>query len=455
MKEKLINNLGLKILSIFVAFFVWLVVMNVSNPMVDDSKEVPLEIKNEQVLTSAGRTYEISGKNTVTVRYETHTRDSYRVQASDFRAYIDLADLYDVTGSVPVNIEIVNNKSLIYSAEARPGVVRVVTEELQSKPFDIQVREIGTEMDGYAISEVKLSPSKVTLEGPVSQVGLISRVGVEIDKTGLSADRKGTAKLVFYDANGNSLMDSGKIDRIQVDSPEVEYQLTVDKVKELQLDFEVTGSAGTGYQYVGVTSSVKNVKVNGSKDTLADLTKITIPATELDVSGATADKVVTINLTSYLPEGVTLAESESPTVEVRLRVEKLINRTIMLTESDISLTGQSDNMTYRLNPTQIDVTIQGLAENINGVVPSQLGASLYLSGMTAGSNRGVLKFADSSAYRIVSYTVFTVEVSSQAPVMIIGTSPAETESAETGSPTGGQNETAESSGVATESSAQD
>ena len=91
-------------------------------------------------------------------------------------------------------------------------------------------------------------------------------------------------------------------------------------------------------------------------------------------------------------------------MEVRLRVEKLINRTIMLTESDISLTGQSDNMTYRLNPTQIDVTIQGLAENINGVVASQLGASLNLSGMTAGSNRGVLKFADSSAYRIVSYS---------------------------------------------------
>lgn len=455
MKEKILNNLGLKILSIFVAFFVWLVVMNVSNPMVDDSKEVPLEIKNEQVLTSAGRTYEISGKTTVTVRYETHTRDSYRVQASDFRAYIDLADLYDVTGSVQVNIEVVNNKSLIYSAEARPGVVRVVTEELQSKPFDIQVREIGTEMEGYAISNVKLTPSKVTLEGPVSQVGLISRVGVEIDKTGLSADRKGTAKLVFYDANGNSLMDSGKIDRIQVDSPEIEYQLTVDKVKELPLEFEVTGSAATGYQYVGVTSSVKSVKVNGAKDKLADLTKITIPSTELDVSGATADKVVTVNLTSYLPEGVTLAESESATVEIRLKVEKLTNRTITLSESDIALTGQSENMTYRLNPAQIDVTIQGLPENINGIAASQLGASLNLAGMSAGSNRGVLKFADSNAYRIVSYTVFTVEASAQTPVMIIGTSAAESESAETNSTAGTQNESTESAGVATESSAQD
>ena len=35
MKEKLINNLGLKILSCFLAFFVWLVVVNVSNPEAD------------------------------------------------------------------------------------------------------------------------------------------------------------------------------------------------------------------------------------------------------------------------------------------------------------------------------------------------------------------------------------------------------------------------------------
>ena len=38
MKEKLINNLGLKILSCFLAFFVWLVVVNVSNPEVTGSK---------------------------------------------------------------------------------------------------------------------------------------------------------------------------------------------------------------------------------------------------------------------------------------------------------------------------------------------------------------------------------------------------------------------------------
>ena len=42
MKERLINNLGLKILSIFLAFVIWYVVVNVSNPEVNRSKEVAL-----------------------------------------------------------------------------------------------------------------------------------------------------------------------------------------------------------------------------------------------------------------------------------------------------------------------------------------------------------------------------------------------------------------------------
>ena len=92
MKEKLINNLGLKILSCFLAFFMWLIVVNVSNPEVTGSKEVPLEIVNEQVLTKAGRTYELGGKDTVTVYFDVRIKDAYKIRSSDFRAYVDLAE---------------------------------------------------------------------------------------------------------------------------------------------------------------------------------------------------------------------------------------------------------------------------------------------------------------------------------------------------------------------------
>ena len=107
--------MGLKLLSLFLAFFLWLLVVNVSNPEVERSREVQVEIVNEGTLTAAGQTYEIVGKNTVTVSYRVRTLDEYRISSSDFRAYIDLEDLYDVTGAVPVSVEVVNHKELIDS----------------------------------------------------------------------------------------------------------------------------------------------------------------------------------------------------------------------------------------------------------------------------------------------------------------------------------------------------
>lgn len=53
MKERLTNNLGLKVLAILLAFFVWLIVSNVSNPLELKTQEVKVEILNEQVLKNS------------------------------------------------------------------------------------------------------------------------------------------------------------------------------------------------------------------------------------------------------------------------------------------------------------------------------------------------------------------------------------------------------------------
>ena len=100
MEKKLSNNLGLKVLSVFLAFFVWLAVMNIANPKVMRSQEVPLEILNGDILESSGKTYEVIGdRDTVTVYYKVTTSDSANIKASDFRAYIDLADVYEPTAT--------------------------------------------------------------------------------------------------------------------------------------------------------------------------------------------------------------------------------------------------------------------------------------------------------------------------------------------------------------------
>ncbi len=67
---------------------------------------------------------------------------------------------------------------------------------------------------------------------------------------------------MFYDANGNEITVS---DRVSVSPSEIQYNLEISKVKTLPLDFEVTGTAASGYQYTGVECSIKNVSVLGLK----------------------------------------------------------------------------------------------------------------------------------------------------------------------------------------------
>ena len=429
MKEKLLNNLGLKILSIFVAFFVWLVVMNVSNPLTSGSKEVPLETVNGQVLTAANRAYEINGKSTVTVNYRVRTRDAYRIKASDFRAYVDLAELYSVTGSVEVKVEILSNKELISEITTKPGVVRVQTEELQSKPFELQTKITGHAAEGYSDGKVELTPATITVEGPVSQVGMISYMGVELNVDGATSDLTGTAKPRFYDANGNELSDIG--DRITVDTEEISYRVAINKVKNLPLDFEVTGTVAPGYQYTGVECSSRDVKVTGLKTNLADVNKITIPASELNINRAASDVVVTVDLRDYLPEGVELAESQNPSVEIRLKVEKLVNRTIILMDEEIEQKNPSEDYHYRFIPEKMEVVVQGLSEDLESLNGSDLGASVNLADLGPGMHSAVVEFEPDAAFTIVSSSELQIDVVQSADVLEAGISssrPQESES---------------------------
>lgn len=408
MKEKLLNNPGLKILSIFLAFFVWLVVMNISNPEVTRTKEVPLEIENETILLSANRTYELKGKNTVTVTYNVRARDEYKIRATDFRAYIDLAELYEVTGSVQIKIEVVNNKDIILDAAARPGVATISTEELQKKQFELAITTNGDPADDYAVIETSCDPQYVYVEGPASQVGIISAAGLVVDVTGQTEDVTGRTTPVFYNANGDSV--NQLIDRVKTDVSEIDYVISISKAKRLNIDFEVSGTAANGYRYAGVESRIRTVSVFGLKTNLAAVNKITIPSSVLNVDGAVADQVVQVDLRDYLPDGVELAQSENPVIDIRLKVEPLETKVFRLQESDIMKTGAVDIYEYRIKPRQIEVTLTGLGEDLDSLLVSDLEVDMDVSGMGLGTHSGTLTFKQSDIFTVTDYTDFEVEV---------------------------------------------
>ena len=417
------NNLVLKISSLAIAFFVWIIVINISNPIVTRSQMVPLEVVNADVIADAGKTYSLTSANTVTVSYEVRTRDEGKISASDFKVSVDLGDMYDITGAIPISVEVVNNKDLIMGAViTKPSIVRVSIEDLQRKEFTLTTKIKGTPSDGYSVGEIRLERTGVAVTGPVSVIGQISQVGVEIDVTGLDSNDSGNAKLQYFDANGNTFIISDS--RVSKSFDNVDYDIVMLNGRTLALNFDVGGEAAEGYRFTGAESGTKSIQVRGMPEVLDGLGSITIPATALSVEGATSDIITTVDIKDFLPENVE-AVGETK-IAVTLKVEALDRKTLTLTISDLEVEGARPGVTTNIVPERIMVVVSGLTANLESITGADLQATLDIGNMVSGGNTGSLTFNLPEGLHVDSYTPFEV---------LIGNHASETTSAEQNSTT--------------------
>ena len=399
------NNLVLKISSLAVAFLVWIIVVNVSNPIVTRNISVPLNVVNANIITDAGKTYSLTGANSVTVSYEVRSRDQSRISASDFNASIDLGDMYDITGAVPIAVEVVNNKDLIIGAVAsKPSIVRVSIEDLQRKEFTLTTKITGTPSDGFSVGEVKLDKTNVVVTGPVSVIGQISQIGVEIDVSGLDSDESGRAELKYFDANGNAFVISDS--RVSKSFDNVGYSLVMLNGRTLALNFDVGGTAAQGYKFTGAESTTKSIQVRGQPEVLEGLDSITVPASALSVEGATGDVNLTVDIKNFLPANVTAVGDTK--VNVTLKVEALDKKSLTLTVNDLNIVGAKPGVATNIVPEKITVVVSGLSANLESVTNADLKATLDVSEMNSGSNTGSLKFEPATGLSVDSYTPFEV-----------------------------------------------
>ncbi len=407
MKEKLTNNLVLKLVSIVVAFIVWLVVIDISNPEVSGLKTVPLQIEGESIISGAGKTYTVNGGTTVAISYVVRSKDQNKISADDFRAYIDLANLYDVTGAVPVYVEIVNNASLfIGTPVARPGVMTVSTEDIQRKEFKLSTSTKGEPASGYSVGSISLDPESVYVNGPVSVIGRISSVGVEVDVTGAGEDLSGVTKPVFYDANGNkiSIDDSS----VYFDNGDIQYTVSMLKGKALLLKFDVGGEVANGYRFMGAESSTKSISVIGLPQDLNNLSTVEIPASVLNLNNATADKTISLDVAEFLPDNVEVSGNSQ--ITVTLKVEALHKKSFTLTLDDIEQVGHTYGYSYRISPERVTVLISGVEEELAQISARTLGAKIDYTHLSKGTHTGSLSFSLAEGLALDSYTPFELIV---------------------------------------------
>ena len=350
-KYKITTNLGLKVIAFIFAVFLWFIVVNFDNPVGSSTfRDIPVQILNEDIITSAGEVYQVEGDKTVTVVVYATREVRQKLTSDNIVATADIKQIDSTGRLVPIEVTINGFSGETITAEAIPRNLTIQREKSGKKVMSLTVDTGGINLsDGYILGDASVEPDQVTITGAESVLEQVDRAVARVDDvSGVSEDSVLPASLVLYDANGNEL------NQTQIGNNLGEKGLSVSvevlKVKGIPVVFGVTGSPAEGYKYTGCISTPESVQVCGKSEDIDKISEIDVPASAVDISGASAPIELTVDITQYLPEGVNLVDENSGNVTVTVKIEQEGTLSIDFMVSSIRINNLAENLQVSYEP---------------------------------------------------------------------------------------------------------
>ena len=350
-KYKLTTNLGLKVIAFIFAVFLWFIVVNFDNPVGSSTfRDIPVQILNDDIITSAGEVYQVEGDRTVTVVVYATREVRQKLTSDNIVATADIKQIDSTGRLVPIEVTINGFSGESVTAEAIPRNLTIQREKSGKKVMSLTVDTEGVKLaDGYILGDASVEPDQVTITGAESVLDQVDRAVAQVDEVeGVSEDSVLPASLVLYDANGNELNQTQMSNNLGEEGLSVSVEVM--KVKGIPVVFDVEGSPAEGYKYTGCVSTPESVQVCGKSEDIDKISEIDVPASVIDISGASEPIKLSVDITPYLPEGVELVDENSGNVKVTVKIEQEGTLTVDFMVSSIRINNLAENLQVSYEP---------------------------------------------------------------------------------------------------------
>jgi len=391
-KEKILHNLGTKLLSLILALLFWVLVINIDDPVrTRQFTNIPVTITNEKALTTLDKVYEVTQGRTVDITVSGKKSLVDKVTSQDLQATVDLSQL-SMVNAVNIYPECTKYPSLVCTL-GRVQTLKVSLEDMKSASLVPVIQQIGKVADGYYVVNATSTPNIIKVTGARSQIKKVHEIRLDADVSNAKRDRSSMAEPKAYDSNGEEL-DSAKL-KFSVETAKVE--LHVRKTKSIPVLVEIEQGTADGYECSSVEYEPKKIVIAGREKKIADIEELRIP---LDISQWNTSGEVTVNAADYLPEHITVAEA-NPTIGIHLEIEQWITKSFSFQGSEIKLQGKYDNRTYkRLHKNRVyAVTIYGKESVLEGLESSDLKPYVDVSDLERGKQEVEIQFENIESSR--------------------------------------------------------
>lgn len=399
------NNFGLKILAVLFSVALWLVVVNIDDPKTTRTFTTTVSIENGNYLTGIGKYYEIVN-NSSTVTFKASGKRSYleRMSNSDFKAVADLESIENMN-RVPIDITPQRYTSNV-SVTNKTYYLELEVEELRSESFVIAVETVGEVGDQKALGSVSISPNILRVSGPSSVVEMVDKVIARVDVNNMTSDMIDSVIPILYDEKGNEMNTS----ELSFNMQSVTASVQILDTKEVTINFQTSGTPPDGYEYIGTEYSPQTVRVKGQVAVLNTMNSITVPKEVLDLTDATEDIEKTVDVSSYLPEGVTLVDPGQAKIDVRVKLEKHETRKYKVPTANITVTNLSQEYSVKFLEDSVEIELEGLSTDLDDLDPETLTGSIDASGMTDGEHKLNLELNLDDRFALVKSATVTVDI---------------------------------------------
>ena len=309
MAKKLTNNLGLKILAVLIASLLWLIAININDPVGQQTYTVTVQMVNLSKLTDNNKYVEVL-EGSDTIRVTVRAARSVLSELSD-KNITAIADVDKLTEGnyIPIELSCTKNSVDEDDLKADKDYLRVSVENIKRRQLPISVDVQGTPAENYLLNSTSTAQNAVSISGPESVVNTVNTVSVEIDITNANSDVNISLPIHLYDDEGKEIIDK----RISKNISDVQTTASIWLIKGVPIEYGYTGTPADGYEVDGnLTSTISYINIAGKQSLLKNIQKIDINDA-LDITGATRNIEEEIDIKKFLPDGVIIPDSNTET----------------------------------------------------------------------------------------------------------------------------------------------
>ena len=382
------EDLSTRIVSIVVGVVGWLLLINISNPVITQRfDDIPVEFINTSVIESTGKTFEIISEDNVIVEVTERRSIIDSLRKEDISVIADMSKLsivnavplYGVVDKYPtVDVKIVENDT-----------INISLDSIISREMDVTLEKFISEESKTFVPVLESEVKTIIVTGGKSLVDKLDKVVFTYDVSDAESMYHGVAYPVVYDRNGDVIDNS----LLKFSTEVLAVTGKSYPVKEIPLNISVNSDSVNGYTISSVKFEPETIKIAGGEEFLTNINELAI---SMDVN-LNPDSLVnnqfvkTLKVAENLPDGAYFVNSTDEIV-VTLTFEEYKTKTITFEKSKVDLCGLNSDCKAELGDEVFSITISGDDETLAQISKDSIIPYIDLSGLEVGEYNLIMQF---------------------------------------------------------------